>query len=365
MFASKAVLSQSKLTQTSDITDFLQQTGYLFKESSGLYSLSTLGALALNRLEQSLHHALRHAGATQWMLSLLQSDALWERTNRAQDYGDELMSVTLRSGQLMRLSATAEEQITNMVQHGAQGRHVDHWFYQMGTKWRDEIRARGGLLRSREFRMMDAYHFVDNEEKMLAAHHASVHMLSNWFVSKGCAVRAVESDCGEIGGSLSHELQVQTSLADDGWLEVGHCFALGQKYSQAFDFKNATGDHVWMACQGVGTTRLLAVLLHNMRQGNRLCGNDKFSVCDDVIVSIGVQDQTQERARQLYELLRGHREVVWEDRYQRAGQALSASETLGARRRIVVSDRLGDKLEVTNWSTNTTHVVDDIQQLLD
>lgn len=358
MFTSQFLLSDKRLDDQADLTTFLIQTGFLFQESSGFYSFQTLGQLAIDRLEQRLQHALNQAGLNRWHLSLLQSNQLWETTQRAQNYGDELMSVKLRSGAKMRLSATAEEQITNIMHQRLQGRAVHQWMYQIGTKWRDEIRARGGLLRGREFRMMDAYHFVESEEQMLELHHQGRDTLVSFLQSLGCQVRIEQADCGEIGGQMSEEIQVATSLDESGWLEVGHCFALGQKYSEAFKFKSRTNDYVWMGCQGLGTTRLLAVLLEARRQNRSLIGDGHYSVVDHVVVKLGKSEQTQEKALALYQKLKAQGGVVvMEDRSFSAGQALSASETLGARERWVISDRLGDQIEHTDLSKKTTEIL--------
>lgn len=340
MRSSQYILADSKVLAT-DFTEFLQQAGYINKESSGVYHYSTLGQLALQRLEQRAVETMNKAGCCQWQMSLLQHQDNWDKTGRSSDYGEELMSVKLRNGQTMRLAATAEEQITNTVARHLNGRSVNHWFYQINTKWRDEIRVRNGLVRAKEFRMLDAYSFDDSEQAMMQRYEKGKDVLLNILHSLGCTVRVVQSDCGEIGGLMSEEIQVQTTLEDDGWLEVGHCFALGQKYSQAFEFTNSTKEHVWMSCHGLGTSRLLAVVLNARKNNVQLLGDDHFSVIDDVLVCIGKNEETHQKAQKLYSsLIAQGRSVIWEDRFNRAGQALTVSEMLGARNRWVISDRL-------------------------
>lgn len=359
MLASKSLLTYTRLDEGADLTQFLVQSGFLMKEASGVYNYTTLGMLALRELEGRLHRFVQAAGGVEWGLSLIQSQDNWDRTGRAGDYGDELMSVKLRSGSVMRLSATAEEQITAAVSHHLKGRHVDHHFYQVGQKWRDEIRARGGLVRGREFRMLDAYHFAQTEARMFEQNAVMRDALIAFIQSLGCSARIQAADCGEIGGMMSEELQVETRLEEGGWIEVGHCFALGQKYAQAFDFNTSDGGAAWMSCQGLGTSRLLAVLLDARREGRRLCGDEHFSVVDDVIVAIGKEDATQQRARWLHDAIeRSGRRVLWDDRFGRAGQQLTSSEAVGARRRWVVSDRLGDGISEVSWlaSGNQTQV---------
>lgn len=356
MLASKSLLTYTRLDNQADLTHFLTQAGFLMKEASGVYSYSTLGLIALRHLEDRLRTFMDQVEATEWSLSMLQSQDNWDKTGRADDYGDELMSVKLRNESVMRLTATAEEQITNAVAHHLKGRYVDHHFYQIGHKWRDEIRARGGLLRGREFRMMDAYHFSSNQERMFEQNSRTRDALADFLRSMGCQVRVVAAECGEIGGLMSEELQVATNLEETGWMEVGHCFALGRKYTEAFGFTDANGQFTWMSCQGLGTSRLLAVLLEARRDNVRLWGDERFCVLDDVIVAIGKEEATQTRARELHDRLASQgRRVLFDDRYKRAGQQLTSSEAVGAAKRWVVSDRLGEGVaEMTLLATGET-----------
>lgn len=343
MYASRSILAQTRLEQKADLTNFLTQAGFIAQEGSGFFSYQGLGMMALHHLEERLHQAMRAAGVVQWKMCHLQQQDHWDKTGRDTQYGEELMSVRLRSGHTMRLTATAEEQVVASVLHHLKGRHNDFHLYQLGTKWRDEIRARGGLLRGREFRMLDAYHFAQDEEMMMMRNSHMRDELVLFVQSLGCNVRVVDAECGEIGGLMSQEIQVATDLADDGWLEVGHCFALGQQYSQAFGLTTSSGQHAWMSCQGLGTSRLLAVVLNARRRGVQLVGDEQFSVMDDVVLAIGKEEETHERAKTVYEHLKKKgRRVVFDDRHVRAGQQLTSSESLGAKTRFVLSDRLGE-----------------------
>ena len=166
MKTQNTLLAFSRVRDDADFWQFLTHAGYLYSDTSGFYSLGTLGVLALERLEKTIDNALQKSGYGKIMLSLMQKESLWEQTGRAEDYGKELIGVTLQSGQKMRMSATAEEQITSLLKHYFQGREASHGLYQIGTKWRDELRARGGLLRAREFRMMDLYLFHETDQLM-------------------------------------------------------------------------------------------------------------------------------------------------------------------------------------------------------
>lgn len=343
MYTSQTVLAQTRLEEKADLTNFLIQAGFIHQEGSGFFSYQGLGMMALDHLETRLHRLMLSSGIVRWKMCHLQQQSFWDQTGRDIDYGEELMSVRLRSGHTMRLSATAEEQVVASVLHHLKGRHNDFHMYQLGTKWRDEIRARGGLLRGREFRMFDAYHFAQSEEMMLLRNAQLRDTLVLFLQTLGCTVRVVDADCGEIGGLMSQEIQVETDLSEDGWLEVGHCFALGQTYTKAFGLTTNTGEHTWMSCQGLGTSRLLAVLLNARRHGVKLFGDKHFSVIDDVVLSIGKEDSTRMRAEKVYEHLKKKgRRVMFDNRFARAGQQLTSSESLGACTRFVLSDRLGD-----------------------
>ena len=352
MRTSTTLLAFNRVDQQADTTTMLLQAGYMGQEASGLFSLTTLGWMALRRLERQLERALEDAGAGGVMLSHLQSQQdLWAVTGRHDAYGEELMSVRLRSGHIMRLTATAEEQIVRMAHRYSQGRAASHWWYQIGTKWRDETRARAGLVRAREFRMMDSYAVHETIDGAAAQYERARDVLVAFLTGLGLEVRVVAADCGEIGGSTSEEIQVATTIDGGEWLEVGHCFMLGSTYTNAFSWTGGSGQGLQMSCHGLGTTRVLAVVLDRMRRGGTIVGGAQCAVGDAVVVAWEADARVQERAEEVYRRLRGlGLDVIWEDRFQRAGQALTASELLGARQRFVVSARQKDgTVEWTDW----------------
>lgn len=359
MRASLSLLNgQKNKALSKDFTEDLIASGYIHQEASGVFNLTALGTIGLRRLEEKLQNSLKEGDVSEWMLSSLQNENNWEKTGRSDVYGQELMSVCLRSKKHMRLSATAEEQITNIMS-ALQNQKVNHFVYQLGTKWRDEIRARGGLLRGREFRMMDAYSFGETKEDMLKSYQKGKAVLSEFLKTMGCEIRVVQSDTGEIGGLMSEEIQVKTDLDETGWMEVGHSFALGQKYSSSFDLKSRNGEHVWMSCHGLGTTRLLALLLKARRGDQGFFGDEHFSLFDDVIVVLSQSEKIHQAAENLYrKLAKQNRSVLFEDRYTRAGQLLFASEQVCACRRVLFSDRLGfSSAEVYEFDKKENSVV--------
>lgn len=140
-------------------------------------------------------------------------------------------------------------------------RDLDLIFFQFGTKFRDEIRPRFGTIRAREFEMMDAYSFSATQEDMMKVYEIIRQQFIAIFEKLGLKVRIIEAETGEVGGLKSEEFIVSTEWGD---VEVAHIFALGQKYTHAFNATYQTQDnhrsHLWMGCYGIGISRLLAIL---------------------------------------------------------------------------------------------------------
>lgn len=353
--------------ESLDLVDLAIKAGFFHKDASGLYSLLTLGTLAQRELESRLRGAFEKAGACEMRLSLLQDLALWEKTGRVNAYAGELMTTTSRSGARFALGATAEELVCSVMKDLWQGRSVDQWCWQVGTKWRDELRCRAGLVRAREFSMFDAYSFAGDASVIDARHETAQTLILGFFKGLGLSARRVEADCGEIGGLRSEEIQVESVLGEMGqdgksWLEVAHSFVLGDTYSQALGFFDHQKKAVLMGCQGVGLSRTLMALLAGRRDSRGFWGDEKFAVVDTVITSLNQhKNGVMDKARELYDtLLSRGVHVVWDDREASAGKKLADSELLCARQRIVVSDRAmaADCFEVTNRKTGKTEIVD-------
>lgn len=328
--------------QRLSLQDLAAKAGLLHQDSSGVYSLLAMGVLAQAQLEQRLRRFLTDAGAVEIRLALLQDKALWEATGREADYEGELLTVRTRTGQSFALSATAEEHITQVAKSLFQGRQVDQWAFQIGTKWRDELRCRAGLVRAREFTMMDAYRFATDLEQVERTHVEARAAILGFFNSLGLACEVVAADCGAIGGLASEEFQVASELGRKGEaLEVAHSFVLGDRYSKALGLLDHQRQAVQMGCQGVGLSRTLMALLEHRRDELGFWGDDAFSIVDTSVVVLNQhKDGVLEHALELARFLETQgKSVVVDDRQERAGRKLSDAELMGVRRRIVVSDR--------------------------
>lgn len=187
---------------------------------------------------------------------------MWEQSQRNNAYGQETYRLQDRKGKTWILAPTHEEVATVVAKSLIESyRDLDLMLYQFGTKFRDEIRPRFNTIRAKEFEMMDAYTFSATEEDMMNTYETIKQKFSAIFNKMGLETRIVEADTGEIGGFKSEEFIVSTQWGD---IEVGHIFALGQKYTKALNATYQTQDnrkeHLWMGCYGIGVSRLLSIL---------------------------------------------------------------------------------------------------------
>ena len=199
------------------------RAGMIRKLASGLYSYLPLGLRSIRKVEQIVRQEMNAAGAIELLLPMVQPAELWKETGRWELYGKELLRFKDRHGRDFCLGPTHEEVITDLVRkHVRSYRDMPLNLYQIQTKFRDEIRPRFGLMRSREFIMKDAYSFDTDEEALDRTYQAMYRAYCNIFERCGLDYRPVEADTGSIGGHASHEFMV---IADTGEDKIACCTA--------------------------------------------------------------------------------------------------------------------------------------------
>ncbi len=192
----------------------LLRAGLIRKLTSGTYSYLPLGLRAIRKVEQIVREEMNKAGAQELLMPMVQPADLWQESGRWEKYGPELLRFTDRHNRESCLGPTHEEVITDIIRMNVHSyKNLPLNLYQVQSKFRDEIRPRFGLMRSREFIMKDGYSF-DADEKGAETTYGKMHQAyTNIFSRCGLSFRAVEADTGTIGGSFSHEFMV---LADTG-----------------------------------------------------------------------------------------------------------------------------------------------------
>ncbi|GAM65069.1 prolyl-tRNA synthetase [Vibrio ishigakensis] len=192
------------------------RAGMIRKLASGLYTWLPTGLRVLRKVENIVRQEIDNAGAVETLMPVVQPFDLWEETGRSEKMGPELLSFTDRHERPFVLSPTAEEVITSLVRNEVSSyKQLPLNLYQIQTKFRDERRPRFGVMRAREFSMMDAYSFdIDKAglEKSYEAMHAAY---CKAFDRMGLDYRPVLADTGAIGGSGSHEFHVLAESGED------------------------------------------------------------------------------------------------------------------------------------------------------
>ncbi len=206
------------------------RAGMIRQLSRGLYTYLPLAKRVLEKIETIVREEMNRAGAQEMLMPILQPKELWDRTGRWQDYGPEMMRLEDRHGRDYGLGPTHEEVITDLVRNELTTyRDLPLNFYQIATKFRDEVRPRFGVMRSREFVMKDAYSFDVDEENALESYRKMDETYQAIFDRIGFDYRKVDAATGTIGGSLSHEFMV---LADAGEDTVLYCDETGYAANQ-------------------------------------------------------------------------------------------------------------------------------------
>lgn len=197
------------------------RAGLIRRLASGIYSYLPLGKRSLRKLENIIREEMDAAGAHEVLLPFVQPRELWEESGRWQVYGKELGRFVDRHENEFCLQPTSEEVITDLARRDLKSyRQLPLNLYQIQTKFRDEIRPRFGVMRSREFLMKDAYSFDESAEGAFKSYEKMREAYRKIFERTGLSFRAVEADSGAIGGSRSEEFMV---LAETGESEIISC----------------------------------------------------------------------------------------------------------------------------------------------
>lgn len=190
------------------------RAGLIRKLAAGIYTWLPLGLRVLRKVEQITREEMNKAGALEVLMPALQPAELWQETGRWEKYGPELARMKDRHDRDFCLGPTHEEIITDLARNELKSyKQLPITYYQIQTKFRDEIRPRFGVMRSREFVMKDAYSFHLDQASLQQTYDVMYQTYTNIFNRFGLKFRAVIADSGAIGGAVSHEFHV---LADSG-----------------------------------------------------------------------------------------------------------------------------------------------------
>ena len=409
MKVSRMGLKNVKLTELDKMypgQDILLQTGQIKQFGSGLYAYDNIVLRVEDNIEKIIKKHMDKIDAIEVEMPLLQQEELWRSSGRFDKYIKEGVMLTVKTDKgNYCLAPTAEEAITKFAENRIVSyKQLPVSFYQIGKKFRDEIRNRGYLYRGKEFLMFDLYSFDQDEEGLNKTYDKVKKAYFDAFEELNLDLVAVAADNGTIGGTRSEEMMVISESGEDTILydgkvglntevlekenyqeylkkeynitdianlnrlkaiELGHIFALGTKYSESMNVKyidqNNQVKPFYMGCYGIGVSRVLGVIYENntIKQNDEVVGFSlPLSVAPYYLYIISNNDRTNE-SLELYETLENlNIPVIIDDTNDSIGKKIRNAKVLG----IPYIAILGNSTEVGNIELEYTK--DDTKEIV-
>lgn len=227
MKASKFIISTLRDAPNDAVISshqLMMRSGMLRKLGNGLYAYMPLGFRSFRKLESIIREELDGAGLMEMKPTVIQPGELWKESGRWDKMGEEMLKPQNRQGQDMVVSPTAEEAFTALIREGLSSyKQLPFTVYQINTKYRDEIRPRYGVMRGREFTMMDAYSFDKDQADLDASYKNIAAAYRRIYKRLGLKTISVKADTGAMGGSGSEEFMVESEVGDDTLLLCPNC----------------------------------------------------------------------------------------------------------------------------------------------
>jgi len=267
MRTSNLLISTTRETPSDAVVishQLMLRAGIVRPLAGGLYNWLPMGVRVLRKVEAIIREEMSRSGAQEVLMPVVQPMELWEESGRAQDYGPELLRFKDRHARDFALGPTHEEIITDLVRKEIRSyKQLPANFFQIQTKFRDEIRPRFGVMRSREFIMKDAYSFHMDKESLQTTYEEMFEAYNRIFTRLGLDFRPVLADTGSIGGDASHEFHV---LADSGEDDIA--FSTGSDFAANVELAEAVAPK---GERGAATKELTEVATPNKHSIEEVC----------------------------------------------------------------------------------------------
>ena len=372
------------------------KSGMIRKTASGIYTWLPLGLRVLNKVENIVREEMNNAGAHEVLMPMVQPKDLWDESERWNKFGPELLRFKDRHDRDFCLGPTHEEVITDLIKNNVKSyKELPLNIYQIQTKFRDEIRPRYGVMRSREFLMKDSYSFHLSEECLEDTYQIMRKAYSNILKRIGLNFKIVKADSGAIGGDRSEEFHVLAENGEDTLavsdssdyavnaelllendqdaqslegqkspdgnglleitkgIEVGHIFQLGKLYSENMNATvlddSGTAKNMHMGCYGVGISRIVAASIEQNFDEKGIIWPKSISPFNLSIITIGAdKDKNIEASsKKLYQdLSQKGFEVMLDDRNDGFGKKIKDNELVGIPLSIVFGKNFSENDEV-------------------
>ena len=327
---------------------WMLKSGMIHQVMSGVYSYLPLGLAVLRKIEAIVREEMDTV-AQEILMSSLQSTDLWKRSGRLEKMKEVIVSPNGDGWEKNAIfGPTHEEAVVDLISGVIRTyKQLPLVLYQIQTKFRNEARPEGGLIRTREFIMKDAYSFHNDISSLNETYDRMITVYSNIFKRCGIEASIVEADSGDIGGSRSHE------FVSNG-MEIGHIFDLGDRYTSASGLFVQNADNraapILMGCYGIGVSRLLSAIIENNNDDNGIIWPVQVSPYDCIITVIG--NEALYAAENIEFRLLGKKCLI-DDRDLRPGVKFNDADCLGIPIRITVGSRglAAGTFEVKNRKT--------------
>lgn len=394
---------QTPKDEVSKNAQLLIQAGFIYKEMSGVYDYLPLGLRVLNKISNIIREEMNVIGGEELLLSALQESSLWERTDRWSDkVVDNWFKTKLKNDSELGLGFTHEEPLTNLMRNYIRSyRDLPVYVYQIQTKFRNETRAKSGLMRGREFSMKDLYSFSKDEQSHNDFYEQAKQAYLKVFDRLGIGdITYLTFASGGTFSKYSHEFQTLTEAGEDviyvdeqkkiavnkevyndevladldlkkedlierPAVEVGNIFGLGTKFSEAFELnyvdENGESKLVVMGSYGIGPGRLMGTIAEVLSDDKGIIWPESVSPFKVHLIGLDLDDEeVKAKAEKVYEeLKRKEIEVLFDDREDvSAGIKFADCDLIGIPYRIVVSKRTGDQVEVKKRTEQEADIVD-------
>lgn len=380
---------------------------FIDKLAAGIYSFLPLGNRVHKKIENIIREEMNAIGGQEVTLPTLQPKEIWQKTDRWETMDPPLFKFKDRHDKELTIGPTHEEVITQLVVERVQSyKDLPLYLYQIQTKFRNEMRSTGGLLRVREFSMKDLYSF-HTDEKDLESYYEKMRLAYlKIFARCGVEVRMVEAVSGSIGGAVNHEFMLFCPTGEDtifycqkcDWaanaekvkeagkcpkcdgsveeakaIENGHIFNLGTKYSEALGayFTDESGQKrpVVMGCYGIGIGRLMASIVEIHHDEKGIVWPKEVAPYGVHLINLKSQNSKVKTTSQnsklsadsIYEeLLNANMEILYDDREEvSAGEKFADADLIGCPVRLVVSEKTlkEDSVEIRPRTLEETKLV--------
>lgn len=391
-FLYKSIKSNSNKEDVSKNSQLLVKAGFVNCLMSGVYSYLPMGLRVLEKIKNIVREEMNKIGGQELLMPTLTPKSIWETTGRINTI-DVLFNLKGCNDKELILTPTHEEVITPLIQNFVNSyKDLPLSVYQIQTKFRNELRAKSGILRGREFIMKDMYSFHTTKEDLDKYYEKVIVAYKNVFDRCGIGDRTILTYAsGGAFSKYSHEFQTITNSGEDKiykinnklalneeiiddeevlkefnikdkndletakTIETGNIFKLGTKYADAFKFKFTDKDgkmqNPIMGCYGIGITRLMGTIVECLADDKGLVWPDEVAPFKIHLISLGLKDENLAKCDAIYnKLISLGFDVLYDDRNVGNGEKLGDSDLIGIPHRLVVSQKTlaENKIEYKN-----------------